>query len=216
MKTNPIKTAVVSLTLMLMGTGPALAGSVNLIGATGNTCSSYTNFKVDANGNLTVSCSQAPSPTPVPTPTPTAAPSCVLTASPATISPGASSTLTAICTPAATSYIWTGPGMSGFSTASARGTVRPTGTTPYSVTGVNSVGTGNTDTKTVTVSKTVSRTGAPPSASAPLADIKAWIYAFETLNYIPHNYRDEPVSYMSYLKLIQSNKPTIIHLPTSW
>ncbi len=141
--------AVLVLISLLTG-APALAGTVVLTGTSGNTCSSYANISVDTNGNLMVICNAGP--LGQPTPTPTVVPSCTLTASPATINPGASSTLTASCTPAATSYIWTGPGMSGFFTASARGTVSPTGTTPYSVTGVNNVGTGNTDTKTVTVS----------------------------------------------------------------
>ncbi len=212
LKIKSLEVTALGLALLLIGAGPALAGTVVLTGTTGNTCPSYSNFSVDTNGNLTVNCSGVSSPTP----TPAVAPSCTLTASPATISPGAASTLTASCSPAATSYIWTGPGMNGLSTVSARGIVSPSDTTHYSVTGINSAGTGNTDTKIVTVSATVPKTGRSPAASARLAEIKAWNYAFETLNNLPHNYKLEPVNYMNYLKLIQSNKPTIIHLPTSW
>lgn len=214
MKIVNSKLAIVGL--ILMGSGPALAGTVVLSGANGNSCSSYSSFSVDATGNLVVACNDGREPSSSPTPTASVIPSCTLTASPAVIAPGGSSTLTASCTPAATSYIWTGPGMSGVSTASAKGTVRPSGTTPYSVTGVNNVGTGNTATKVVTVSATNSRTGSPPSGSAPIAEIKAWNYAFETLNNIPHNLKAEPIHYMEYLKVIQANKPTIILLPTSW
>lgn len=212
LKLTNTKLAILGMVLLAFGASSAFAGTVVLTGATGNTCSSYSNFSVDTNGNLTVNCSGTNSPTP----TQAVVPSCTLIASPATISPGASSTLTASCSPAATSYIWTGPGMNGISTASARGTVSPTGTTPYSVTGVNSAGTGNTDTKFVTVSTPIPRTGRLPAGSSPLDEIKAWNYAFETLNHIPHNFKWEPVGKMNYYKVIQANKPTIIHLPTSW
>lgn len=173
----------------------------------------------DSNGNTTIACNppenSAPTPA-LPPAEPLATPSCTLTVSPATVTPGVSSTLTAVCTPAATSYIWTGPGLSSIPTTSSRGTVTPSGTTPYSVTGVNNVGTGNTDTKVVTVSANVPKTGRVPAASSSLDEIKAWNYAFETLNHTPHNSKWEPIGKMNYYKLIQSNKPTIIHLPTSW
>ncbi len=206
-------TGSLSFVLLILGATPAIAGTVVLTGATGNTCSSYTNFSVDADGNLTVNCNRVAG-SATNQPTPAVVPSCTLSTSPATISPGASSILTAICTPAATSYIWTGPGMSGFSATSARGTVNPTGTTPYSVTGINSVGTGNTVTKIVTVSIAGSTT--VPTAQSSLAEIRRWNAAFEIRNRIPPNFKWEPIYYMSYLKEMQRVKPFSYFLPESW
>ncbi len=68
-------------------------------------------------------------------------PQCTLTATPSTIVSGTPVTLTASCTPAATSYAWTN---SGFGSTVASGTVTPLSTTTYSVVGSNSVGAGNT------------------------------------------------------------------------
>jgi uncharacterized delta-60 repeat protein len=77
------------------------------------------------------------------------APSCTLSAMPAHIPPtGRSSTLTPTCTPAATSYSWTGGTCQG--TTASTCTVTPTMTTPYSVTGTNSYGS-STASATVTV-----------------------------------------------------------------
>ena len=67
-----------------------------------------------------------------------AAPVCTLTANPATVLPGQSSTLTASCSPAATSFSWTGGTCAGVTTSSC--TVSPTVATSYSVTGTNSFG----------------------------------------------------------------------------
>ena len=77
-------------------------------------------------------------------------PSCSLAASPATISRGDSSTLTATCIPAATSYAWTN---SGFAATASSGSVSPTATTTYSVRGTNGAGSGNTANATVTVNQ---------------------------------------------------------------
>jgi hypothetical protein len=81
-----------------------------------------------------------------------AKPLCSLTASPASVSQGGSSTLTAACTPAATSYVWTG-GSCANSTASTC-TVTPNTTTMYSVAGVNAGGVGIAANATVTVTNT--------------------------------------------------------------
>jgi hypothetical protein len=65
---------------------------------------------------------------------------CTLSARPAVMRAGRSSTLTATCNPAATSYVWTG-GTCASNTA-ATCTVSPAVTTTYSVTGSNTNGTG--------------------------------------------------------------------------
>ena len=75
-------------------------------------------------------------------------PVCTLTAFPAAITPGGSSTLVASCAPQATSYIWSN---TGFGVAAASGLVAPVATTSYAVTGVNAAGAGNPASATVTV-----------------------------------------------------------------
>lgn len=77
-------------------------------------------------------------------------PVCTLTASPASIVAGASSTLTASCTPAAASYQWTN---TGFAASAAGGSVSPATTTTYSVTGTNAAGTGAAASTTVKIKK---------------------------------------------------------------
>ena len=67
-----------------------------------------------------------------------AGPVCTLTALPATIRAGDSSTLTATCSPLATFYSWTGGTCTGTTAASC--TVNPVATTSYSVIGSNSFG----------------------------------------------------------------------------
>jgi len=68
-----------------------------------------------------------------------APPLCTLSANPAMITAGASSTLTASCSPAATSFEWSGGTCTG--TTSSSCTVTPSVTTPYSVIGSNAGGT---------------------------------------------------------------------------
>ncbi len=88
-------------------------------------------------------------------------PTCTLTATPPAIAPGGSSLLTASCSPAATSYAWTGGACVGATAASAAcsasadasGYVNPLETTTYTVTGMNAGGTGNTASATVTVNQ---------------------------------------------------------------
>ncbi|MFZ1765078.1 MAG: hypothetical protein WAT68_00165 [Candidatus Nitrotoga sp.] len=206
------KVASVVLTFMMVNSGSVLAGTVTLTGVTGNSCPSYTGYSADANGNLTVTCS---SDTGQP---PTEAPSCTLTASPSTISVGSTSTLIASCSPAATSYEWTGSTVTGGSR-----TVSPTSTTTYSVAGINSIGKGNTAAKEIIVTPADTSGGGggggvgtritPPTSLSPLTDIRTWNYAFETRNNIPHNLKAEAVGYMAYLKVIQAGKPTQIFLP---
>ncbi len=76
-------------------------------------------------------------------------PTCTLTASPASIAPGGTSTLTASCTPAAISYVWSAN--TGFGSTVAVGTVSPSATTTYTVAGINGAGTGTAASATVTV-----------------------------------------------------------------
>ncbi len=77
------------------------------------------------------------------------APVCTLSANPVSVPAGGSSTLTASCSPAASSYIWTGGSCAGTSVATC--TVTPTSTTTYSVTGVNAAGTSQAASATVSV-----------------------------------------------------------------
>lgn len=74
-------------------------------------------------------------------------PTCLLTAAPATIPQGGSSTLTAECTPQATSYVWSSN--TGFSSTMSGGSVSPTQNTTYTVQGVNANGGGNVASATV-------------------------------------------------------------------
>ena len=67
-------------------------------------------------------------------------PVCTLTATPALISAGGSSILTASCSPAATTYSWTN---TGFAPNAASGVVSPLVTTGYSVAGINAAGVGS-------------------------------------------------------------------------
>ena len=78
-------------------------------------------------------------------------PACTLTAAPASIITGSSSTMTASCTPAATSYVWTGACLG---TTGAICTVSPTASTTYSVTGSNAAGAGYSASTTVAVATT--------------------------------------------------------------
>lgn len=68
-------------------------------------------------------------------------PICTLTAAPARVTLGRSSTLTASCSPAATSFSWTGGTCAG--TTAATCAVSPGATTTYGVTGTNSNGSGS-------------------------------------------------------------------------
>lgn len=85
-------------------------------------------------------------------------PQCTLSASPATITAGGSSMLTATCTPAATSYAWTG---TSFGPAISSGSVSPSATTTYTVRGSNGVGAGNTASVTLTVGANTSGANIP-------------------------------------------------------
>jgi hypothetical protein len=76
-----------------------------------------------------------------------AAPQCTLSASPAVLSAGASSTLTANCSPAATSFEWSGGTCAG--TTSSSCTVAPSVTTTYSVIGSNAGGTSTVASATI-------------------------------------------------------------------
>ncbi|MBK6999481.1 MAG: DUF1566 domain-containing protein [Rhodoferax sp.] len=99
-------------------------------------------------------------------------PPCTLSANPATITAGVSSTLTASCSPAATGYTWTGGTCAG--TTGATCTVTPTATTTYTVTGTNADGTGTAASATVTVNPctyTLGTSSASVAASASTGNV---------------------------------------------
>lgn len=79
---------------------------------------------------------------------PDGAPVCTLAASPSSLATGAKSTLTATCSPAATSYAWTN---AGFANSASGGSVTPYFTTTYSVIGSNAIGDGAAASVAVTV-----------------------------------------------------------------
>ena len=91
-------------------------------------------------------------------------PTCALTASPASISTGGTSTLTASCSPAATSYTWTGGTCAG---SGASCMVTPSATTTYTVSGINATGTGTAASATVTVTTPVPAPSCTMTASPP-------------------------------------------------
>jgi len=95
-----------------------------------------------SNGGINASCS-------APVVTVVDAPTCTLAATPASITAGGTSLLTASCSPAAASYSWSSN--AGFGSTVTSGTVSPSVTTTYSVTGSNDGGSGNTTSATVTV-----------------------------------------------------------------
>ena len=99
----------------------------------------------------------------VTTPTPT----CTLTANPAAIDQNGSSTLTASCSPAPTSYIWTGGTCAGNTTSTCTVTPAANTVTTYTVKGTNTSGTGNTASATVTVAPPTCTLSAAPSSIAP-------------------------------------------------
>lgn len=209
MKSKLINTrsVVIGLALLILDAGSAFAGSITLSGATGNSCL-YSTFTADANGNLTAVCNTAPQ-------APTLTPTCTLSASPSTISAGATSILTASCSPAADSYVWTGPGTSGFTVG---GNVNPTATTTYSVVGSNtSSGAGNTASTVVSISVPVQQgQWITPTSISPLEEIKRWNRAFENLNFIPNDVKSSPVGNLDYYKKIQAFSRTILSLPKTW
>ncbi|CAH1903897.1 conserved exported hypothetical protein [Candidatus Nitrotoga sp. HW29] len=215
MKTKLISTrsVVIGVALLMFNAGPVLAGTVLLSGVTGNSCASYSGYSADSNGNLTITCGSGTEPVP----TPTVAPVCAPYASANPINAGGATTLYANCSNITntTTYAWT-VNSSGFSTASSVG-VNPQANTTYSVIATNNVGPSTSASVTVTVSTVNPIPQTTPTRNSPISEIKRWNWAFETINKYPfHDTKQEPVAYMEYNKLIQSNKPTSIYLPTSW
>jgi len=173
------------------GTGMAVSATVTAT-RTGSTCSSLT-VQTSSSGWSSHTCHNAAGPTSTMAPSTTVShtaaeintaaaaaaapagatapvagpPVCTLHASPLVLSAGASATLTASCTPAATSYVWSN---SGFDASTGIGTVSPVKPTRYSVMGINSAGSGAAATAAVYVCNT------PPSENYPglmLADSRA-------------------------------------------
>lgn len=117
-----------------------------------------------------------------------AAPTCTVTPASSSIAPNGTSTLTANCSPAATSYLWNGTGTCALTNTNSTCTTVPlaTGSVTYTVTGTNGAGTGlASNTATVTVAPpTCTLTASPPSiapgttstltASCPTADSYTW------------------------------------------
>lgn len=77
-------------------------------------------------------------------------PTCTLTPASSSIAPNGASLLTANCTPAATSYTWTGGNCAGIAANTCNATLA-TGSQPYTVQGSNVAGAGNIASATVTV-----------------------------------------------------------------
>ncbi len=100
-------------------------------------------------------------------------PVCSLSASPSSIFAGGSSTLTATCSPVATSYVWTGGTCAG--TATGTCTVTPATTTSYTVQGSNAGGNSNIASAGVSVVAT------PPVFAAGLYD---GIYQWSSGHYL--------------------------------
>jgi photosystem II stability/assembly factor-like uncharacterized protein len=74
-------------------------------------------------------------------------PTCYVNASPTAVPDGGSSTLSAYCSPAATTYVWSSN--TGFASNASTGSVTPTQTTIYTVQGVNANGTSSIASVTV-------------------------------------------------------------------
>lgn len=117
-------------------------------GYTDPLCVSFTS-NTSSDGSLGITCNRAPVST---------VPQCTLLASLATIPAGGQSTLSAACSPVATSYAWTN-----VATTGSGATVSPSTTTTYTVRGSNSQGPGNVASATVAV------TAAPPVPQCALA-----------------------------------------------
>jgi Leucine-rich repeat (LRR) protein len=134
--------------------------------ATPSTGSSFTGWSGDCSGtgSCVVSMTAAQSVTANFAVT-AAPPVCTLSASPSSIAAGASSTLTANCSPAATSYSWTGGACAGTNGSSC--TVTPSTNTTYTVTGANSAGSGSAS-ATVTVTAPVAATLTTPAPGSKL------------------------------------------------
>lgn len=113
-------------------------------GATGASCvvnpTSTTSYSVAGVNSLGTGATSVATVTVTGGDTPTQRPVCTVTASPASVTTGGASTLNAVCSPAASAYVWTGGSCAGLSNAQC--TVTPTVTTSYTVAGVNEAGTG--------------------------------------------------------------------------
>lgn len=164
---NPRITAL-SLSLLAINAGPALAATIALNGGTGTSCS-YTAYSADSSGNMQVTCDTGSG-------TGTS-PVCTLTASPSTIISGASSQLTANCTGSPTSYAWTGSGTANFTSSTSSSPVSTTSTATYTVVGTNSLGSSNPASTVVTVG-VVTPPPPPPTGDCTIVDV-TWSPGFK-------------------------------------
>ncbi len=112
-------------------------------------------------------------------------PACTLSANPSTVTAGSSSTLTATCSPAAASYVWTGANCS---SASASCTVTPAATTAYTVAGTNAGGTG------APASTTVNVTQVPPTCTV-AANPGSVVFGVATTVTLTASCTNSPTSY---------------------
>ena len=123
-------------------------GSVKVNGV--QTCSAGANLAMDPSGDLVINCTAPGNTSPV----------CSVSISATAIATGQSSTISAVCNPAATSYAWTG--FPSVSNAGATVAFATAGTFTYTVTGTNSVGTGPASAPaSVVVTDTVAPTSTP-------------------------------------------------------
>jgi hypothetical protein len=162
--TSPAKTVILTNTGNAALSITSVLSSINVFGVTHNcgnslaagaACNLSVTFKPTAvgtrAGSITLTSNAAGSPHSVTVSgfgvSPNA-PICTLSATPATVRKNGPSTLTASCSPPATSYSWTGGTCAGKTASTCM--VSPSVTTTYSVTGTNSYGS-NTSAATVTV-----------------------------------------------------------------
>ena len=131
-------TAIAMLCGALLIPSTSFAGGAVKVNG-GQVCASGTTISLDPAGDLVISCNP---PGNTGGGGPTSAPVCTINVSATPITLGQSTTLTAICSPAATGFTWssaTGPAIGNASF----GTVSPgIGTYAYTLTGSNSVGSG--------------------------------------------------------------------------
>ncbi len=119
---------------------PALSQAAGVVTVNGGqVCVSSTSMSLNPAGDIVINCTAASNGDGAPT----TAPSCTVNVSPAAITTGQSSNISAVCNPAATSYAWTASASAPTVSGSGASVPFPTaGTYTYSVTGTNNIGAG--------------------------------------------------------------------------
>lgn len=145
---------------------PSISHAVGAVTVNGvATCASSTAMSMNPAGDIAINCTP-PGSTPPPV---TSVPICSVSVNPINISVGQTSNISAVCNPAATSYVWTtSAGAPGVSNAGGAPTFATAGTYLYQVTGTNSAGSSLISNSSQVV---VGATGAPPppNGSCPAA-----------------------------------------------